>query len=100
MYICVEKARKCYIMDSIMALHITNPDADRLLRALAAKTGKGLTRCLIDTLEEKLISLEDQRPDQDSRLERAKGAVARFRAPFGDEEDGEEKGGWGFGNRW
>lgn len=83
-----------------MALHITNPKADRLLRELSAKTGRGLTRCLIETLEEQLHLIEQGGLARDDRLERAKGAVHRFRAPFRDEEEQEEKGGWGFGNRW
>lgn len=37
-----------------MALSIKNPEADRLARELAARTGEGLTEAVIVALEERL----------------------------------------------
>jgi antitoxin VapB len=37
-----------------VALHIRDPEADRLARALAAKTGKTMTEVVVEALRDKL----------------------------------------------
>jgi len=44
-----------------MPLNIKNPEADRLARALAEKTGETITDAVIHALEERLIRTEGKR---------------------------------------
>jgi len=44
-----------------MPLNIKNPQADRLARALAEKTGETITDAVIHALEERLIRTEGKR---------------------------------------
>jgi antitoxin VapB len=44
-----------------MALHIKHPDADRLARQLAAKTGETLTDAVLNALRERLSREEARR---------------------------------------
>lgn len=41
--------------DSLMALSIKNPEADRLARELAELTGEGLTEAILNALRERLL---------------------------------------------
>lgn len=44
-----------------MPLNIKNPEADRLARALADKTGESITQAVIRALEERLMRTEGRR---------------------------------------
>jgi antitoxin VapB len=41
-------------MHIIMALHIRDPEADRLARELAARTGQPITRVVVEALRDRL----------------------------------------------
>jgi antitoxin VapB len=43
-----------------MALHIRDPEADRLARELAAKTGQPITRVVVEALRDKLKREQDR----------------------------------------
>ena len=57
-------------LDYFMALHISNPKANRLARKLAKQTGETLTDAVINALQERL----SQTTRDDSRSEDAKVA--------------------------
>jgi antitoxin VapB len=44
-----------------MPLNIKNPEADRLARALAQKTGESITQAVIRALEERLVRTDGRR---------------------------------------
>ena len=55
-----------------MALNIKHPDADRLARELAAKTGESLTDAVLNAIRERLNREETRRKAPSLRRELAK----------------------------
>lgn len=55
-----------------MALNIKHPDADRLARELAAKTGESLTDAVLNAIRERLRREETRRKAPSLRRELAK----------------------------
>jgi antitoxin VapB len=51
-----------------MVLSIKDPEADRLARAVAERTGETLTQAVIGALREKLERAERERSDVDARV--------------------------------
>jgi len=51
-----------------MALSIKDPEADRLARAVAARTGETLTQAVINALRDRLAREERKDHDVDSRV--------------------------------
>jgi antitoxin VapB len=52
-----------------MVLSIKDPEADRLARAVAAKTGETITQAVVTALRERLAREELKRADGDDLLE-------------------------------
>ena len=52
-----------------MALSIKDPEADRLARAVAAKTGETITQAVVTALRERLVREETKALDARVRLE-------------------------------
>lgn len=52
-----------------MPLSIKDPEADRLARAVAAKTGETITQAVVTALRERLAREELKRTDNDALLE-------------------------------
>jgi antitoxin VapB len=52
-----------------MALSIKDPEADRLARAVAAKTGETITQAVVTALRERLAREELKRTDGETLLE-------------------------------
>ena len=65
-----------------MALYITNPEADRLARELAEKTGESLTDAVLVALRERLE--RTAAPTGDERLSRALAIARRAAARIGN----------------
>lgn len=51
-----------------MPLSIKDPEADRLARAVAARTGETITQAVVTALRERLAREELKRSDVDARL--------------------------------
>jgi antitoxin VapB len=51
-----------------MALSIKDPEADRLARAVAARTGETLTQAVVNALRERLAREERKSRDVESRV--------------------------------
>jgi antitoxin VapB len=63
-----------------MALSIKNPEADRLARELARRTGKGITEVVVDALRERLAEVERRSGGERTRaeIERIRERVRRL----------------------
>jgi antitoxin VapB len=63
-----------------MALSIKNPEADRLARELARRTGKGITEVVVDALRERLSEVERRSGGERIRaeIERVRERVRRL----------------------
>jgi len=73
-----------------MALNIKHPDADRLARELAARTGESLTDAVLNALREKLCREEARRKRPALRRELAKIRERCSALPVIDSRSGEE----------
>jgi antitoxin VapB len=51
-----------------MALSIKDPEADRLARAIAARTGESLTQAVVNALRDRLAKEERKNEDIESRV--------------------------------
>ena len=51
-----------------MTLSIKDPEADRLARALAARTGESLTQAVVNALRDRLAREERKKDDIESRV--------------------------------
>jgi antitoxin VapB len=51
-----------------MALSIKDPEADRLARTVAAKTGETITQAVVTALRERLVREEARATDTEARL--------------------------------
>jgi antitoxin VapB len=67
-----------------MSLNIKNPEAHRLARAVASRTGDSLTGAVTEALRQRLASLERARPDPD--ILSAIADVQRFVATLPDRD--------------
>ena len=54
-----------------MVLTIKNPEADRLARAVAARTGESLTQAVVNALRDRLAREERKSEDVESRVDDA-----------------------------
>jgi antitoxin VapB len=61
-----------FLPRKIMALNIKHPDADRLARELAAKTGESLTDAVLNAIRERLSREERRRKATSLRRELAR----------------------------
>lgn len=63
-----------------MALSIKNPEADRLARELARRTGKGITEVVVDALRDHLADVERRSGGERTRaeIERIRERVSRL----------------------
>jgi antitoxin VapB len=59
--------------DEHMPLSIKDPEADRLARAVAARTGETLTQAVITALRERLAREERRAEDADALVDEALG---------------------------
>ena len=74
-----------------MALSIKDPEADRLARAVAARTGETLTQAVVNALRERLAREEQKRQDVESRVNDAMEIGRHFVAqPLLDERTANE----------
>jgi antitoxin VapB len=61
-----------FFLGRFMALNIKHPDADRLARELAAKTGESITDAVLNAIRERLQRQEARRKARSLRRELAK----------------------------
>ena len=73
-----------------MALKIKHPDADRLARELAARTGESLTDAVLNAIRERLRREETRRKAQSLRRELAKIRERCSALPVIDRRSAEE----------
>ena len=73
-----------------MALNIKHPDADRLARELAAKTGESLTDAVLNAIRERLTREETRRKAPSLRRELAKIRARCAALPVIDSRTAEE----------
>ena len=74
-----------------MALSIKDPEADRLARAVAARTGETLTQAVINALRDRLAREEKSDVDVDGRVADAMEIGRHYASqPLRDERAAEE----------